>query len=48
MYIVKNNLTNIKCNSTFNGVGEYKSIFKYFNIKKKKKKKELQTFLKPD
>ena len=39
MYIVKNNLTNIKCNSTFNGVGEYKSIFKYFNIKKKKKER---------
>ena len=38
MYIVKNNLANIKCNLTFSSVGEYKSIFQNFNIKKKKKK----------
>ena len=39
MYIVKNNLTNIKCNLTFSSVGEYKSIFQNFNIKKKKKER---------
>ena len=47
MYIVKNNLTNIKCNLTFISVGEYKNIFQNFSVKKKKKK-EQQTFLKPE
>ena len=36
MDIVKYNLTNIKYNLTNRSVGEYKSIFKYLNIKKRK------------
>ena len=36
MDIVKYNLTNIKYNLTNGSVGEYKSIFKYLNIKKRK------------
>ena len=37
MDIVKYNLTNIKYNLTNGSVGEYKSIFKYLNIKKRKR-----------